>query len=179
MCSSDLVARLEAARAAQPESTAELGLALARLHARFGSLVRAERLAEGLAASPAASADAVSLLARLRVARRARLPETSARVARALAEAPDDAGLLAAQGRLFLALGREEDGRSLLSRAAWLDPTDAATLEHLGDARARAGQGARAALDYRRADAELAVLEALGEPGAATRRARLTAKRQP
>lgn len=173
------VARLEAARAAQAESAAELGLALARLHARFGSLVRAERLAEGLAASPAASPDAVSLLARLRVARRARLPETSARVARALAEAPDDAGLLAAQGRLLLALGREEDGRSLLSRAAWLDPTDAATLEHLADARARAGQGARAAQDYRRADAELAVLEALGEPGAATRRARLTAKRQP
>jgi predicted Zn-dependent protease len=173
------VARLEAARASDPKGAAELDLALARLHARHGSLVRAERLAERLAASPGASPEAVALLARLRVARRARLPETSAQVARALAASPDDPELLSAQGRLFLALGRDEDGRSLLARAAWLDPSDATTLEHLADARARAGQAARAAQDYARVDAELAVLEALGEPGAVARRARLSAKRRP
>lgn len=173
------VARLEVARASDPKGAAALDLALARLHARHGSLVRAERLAERLAALPGASPEAVALLARLRVARRARLPETSAQVARALATSPDDPELLSAQGRLFLALGRDEDGRSLLARAALLDPSDATTLEHLADARARAGQAARAAQDYARVDAELAVLEALGEPGAAARRARLSAKRRP
>lgn len=169
------VARLEAARA----GSADVDLAMARLHARFGSLVRAERLAERLAASPQASPEAVALLARLRVARRARLPETSARVAKALATSPDDAGLVAVQGRLYVALGREDEGRALLARAAWLDPADAHTLEQLGDAFVRAGQGPRAAAAYARADGELAVLEALGEPGVASRRARLATKRRP
>ncbi len=156
--------RLDAARLRDPGGADR---AAARIQARYGSLVRAERLAERLAGE--GDAEMIALLGRLRAARRARLPATLAEVRRALGTAPDDPALLASAGRIAIALGRDDEGTRALARSAWIDGSDPAVLEHLGDARAKAGDASGARATYLRAQAELTLRVGASEPGAAAR----------
>jgi len=143
----------------------------ADIQARFGSLVRAERSLEKLT-----DPDAVAMLARLRIARKARLAETEALIRGALARAPDHPGLAGALGRLAIAQSRHDIGARLLARAAWLAPDDALAHEHHGDALLAIGDRPAAQIAYARAEA---LLEKDRSPDAPARLARVRQKKAP
>ncbi|MCC7385640.1 MAG: tetratricopeptide repeat protein [Deltaproteobacteria bacterium] len=165
--------------AGRRETALELAMLIARadLQQRFGSVIRAERLAQSAIDRAPAHPTALLLLARLRAARRARLGETDALVLAALAPEPDHPALVAAHGRLLLAQGRAELAARWLDRAAELDPQDPLRWEHLGDANLALRRPSAAERAYTRSLGLLQRSVAHRAPDALPRKERLERKR--
>ncbi|MFO0728375.1 MAG: hypothetical protein U1E65_31660 [Myxococcota bacterium] len=161
--------RLARARTAYPRAASTIATIEAGARITQGSLVRAERLLEGVVASDDPDPDATAALARLRAARGGRLLEVDRILLRALADHPDHPGLVAARGRVLVLLGRGDLGLRLLRRAALLDPDDGATWEHLADARERAGLSKDATEAWIRARTHYETEVALRDPQAPAR----------
>ncbi len=136
-------------------------LALGAMLERANRLPEAEvELREAIRLDPR-SAEALNYLGYSLADRGLRLDEALDLIRSALKIDPWNGAYLDSLGWVYVKLGRYDDARDPLERAAREFPRDATVLEHLGDYYDHAGDSARAKTYWRRA------LEAMPEPSAA------------
>jgi tetratricopeptide (TPR) repeat protein len=130
---------------------AEGRLSLGALLERTGRLAEAEVELREAIRLDARSAEARNYLGYSFADRGERLDEALDLIRAALVLDPWNGAYLDSLGWVYLKLGRLDDARDPLERAAREFPNDATVLEHLGDYYDRTGDGARAKVYWRRA----------------------------
>jgi tetratricopeptide (TPR) repeat protein len=108
------------------------GLDLAFCREQQGDLDGAERAAKAALDRDGNNAAALNFLGYLYADHNRNLPEAESLVKRAVEQDPDNGAYLDSMGWVYFRLGRLEDARAPLERAAQLTG-DAVVLEHLGD----------------------------------------------
>jgi predicted Zn-dependent protease len=144
------IERLAALRAARPESLAvafRYAACLERLGRREEAVAEFRRLLE----RERSSAATLNYLGYLWIERGENLEEALAMVSEAVRIDPDNGAYVDSLGWGLFQLGRVAEAVRALERAARLLPHDATVLEHLGDARAAAGDSVGAREAYGRA----------------------------
>jgi predicted Zn-dependent protease len=130
---------------------AEGRLSLGALLERTGRLAEAEVELREAIRLDVRSAEARNYLGYSFADRGERLDEALDLIRAALVLDPWNGAYLDSLGWVYLKLGRLDDARDPLERAAREFPNDATVLEHLGDYYDRTGDGARAKVYWRRA----------------------------
>jgi tetratricopeptide (TPR) repeat protein len=141
---------LEAALAAEPESL-EATFRLAACSERLGKIERAVELFRAVLARAPRFAAALNYLGYLWIERAENLDQALALVGEAVRLDPASGAYVDSLGWGLFRLGRFAEAVRTLERASRLLPDDATVHEHLGDARAAAGDRAGASASYRRA----------------------------